>query len=111
MSVSQRVPMTPRGHAMLQEEFKRLKNVERPQIVKEIEERLERFYGVRGSFEQLIEDALASYGVEAKVVQINAGPTVTQFGVEPGFVTGRSTSRPPLRPEGWPRWRRCRPGA
>lgn len=38
MSVSQRVPMTPRGHAMLQEEFKRLKNVERPQIVKEIEE-------------------------------------------------------------------------
>ncbi len=38
MSVSQRVPMTPRGHAMLQEEFKRLKGVERPQIVKEIEE-------------------------------------------------------------------------
>jgi len=38
MSVSERVPMTPRGHAMLQEEFKRLKNVDRPQIVKEIEE-------------------------------------------------------------------------
>jgi len=34
---------------------------------------------------KLIEDALASYGVEAKVVQINAGPTVTQFGVEPGW--------------------------
>jgi len=33
----------------------------------------------------LIEDALSSYGVEAKVVQINAGPTVTQFGVEPGW--------------------------
>ena len=33
----------------------------------------------------LIEDALASYGVEAKVVQINSGPTVTQFGVEPGW--------------------------
>ena len=33
---------------------------------------------------KIIEDALASYGVEAKVVQINAGPTVTQFGVEPG---------------------------
>jgi len=33
----------------------------------------------------MIEDALASYGVEAKVVQINAGPTVTQFGVEPGW--------------------------
>jgi len=34
---------------------------------------------------RLIEDALASYGVNAKVVQINAGPTVTQFGVEPGW--------------------------
>ncbi len=33
----------------------------------------------------LIEQALASYGVEVKVVQINPGPTVTQFGVEPGW--------------------------
>jgi len=33
----------------------------------------------------LIEDTLASYGVNSKVVQINAGPTVTQFGVEPGW--------------------------
>src|SRR4030042_344556 len=38
---------------------------------------------------QLIEEALTSYGVEAKVVQINVGPTVTQFGVEPGW--GRNT--------------------
>ncbi|MDO8577612.1 MAG: DNA translocase FtsK [Dehalococcoidales bacterium] len=34
---------------------------------------------------KLIEDALASYGVNAKVVEINAGPTVTQFGIEPGW--------------------------
>ncbi len=34
---------------------------------------------------KLIEDSLASYGVDAKVVQINTGPTVTQFGVEPGW--------------------------
>jgi len=34
---------------------------------------------------QLIQEALASYGVEAKVAQINVGPTVTQFGVEPGW--------------------------
>ncbi len=34
---------------------------------------------------KLIEETLASYGVDAKVVQINAGPTVTQFGVEPGW--------------------------
>jgi len=33
----------------------------------------------------LIQEALASYGVDAKVVQINVGPTVTQFGVEPGW--------------------------
>lgn len=34
---------------------------------------------------QLIEEALGSYGVEGKVVQINVGPAVTQFGVEPGW--------------------------
>jgi S-DNA-T family DNA segregation ATPase FtsK/SpoIIIE len=34
---------------------------------------------------QIIEEALASYGVEAKIIQINTGPTVTQFGVEPGW--------------------------
>ena len=33
-----RVPMTPRGHRMLQEELHRLKTVERPRIIKEIEE-------------------------------------------------------------------------
>ena len=33
-----------------------------------------------------IEEALGSYGVDAKVVQINVGPTVTQFGIEPGWV-------------------------
>ncbi|MDO8716871.1 MAG: DNA translocase FtsK [Dehalococcoidales bacterium] len=34
---------------------------------------------------KLIEEALSSYGVDAKVVQINTGPTVTQFGIEPGW--------------------------
>lgn len=34
---------------------------------------------------QLIEDALFSYGVEVKVVQVNPGPSVTQFGIEPGW--------------------------
>jgi transcription elongation factor GreA len=33
-----RVPMTPRGYAMLEDECRRLKSVERPRIVKEIEE-------------------------------------------------------------------------
>ncbi|MDX1648305.1 MAG: transcription elongation factor GreA [Myxococcota bacterium] len=35
--MSDRVPMTPRGHAMLKDEVDRLKSVERPRIVKEIE--------------------------------------------------------------------------
>ncbi len=35
--MSDRVPMTPEGHAALQQELKHLKSVERPKIVKEIE--------------------------------------------------------------------------
>ncbi len=34
---------------------------------------------------RLIEQTLASFGVDAKVVEVNTGPTVTQFGVEPGW--------------------------
>lgn len=34
---------------------------------------------------KIIEDALLSYGVDAKVVEVNSGPTVTQFGIEPGW--------------------------
>ncbi|MEO6397668.1 MAG: DNA translocase FtsK, partial [Tepidiformaceae bacterium] len=34
---------------------------------------------------QMIVDTLASFGVDASVVEINEGPTVTQFGVEPGW--------------------------
>lgn len=35
---------------------------------------------------QLLEKTLASFNIPAKVVAINRGPVVTQFGVEPGFV-------------------------
>jgi len=35
---------------------------------------------------QIIEETLASFGVPARVVEVNQGPVVTQFGVEPGFV-------------------------
>jgi S-DNA-T family DNA segregation ATPase FtsK/SpoIIIE len=38
-----------------------------------------------GARARLIVDTLASFGVDAKVVQVNEGPTVTQFGLEPGW--------------------------
>ena len=34
---------------------------------------------------RLIIDTLASFGVDVQVVQVNEGPTVTQYGVEPGW--------------------------
>ncbi len=40
---------------------------------------------------RIIEETLASFGVPAKVVEINQGPTVTQFGVEPGYVERKGT--------------------
>jgi len=39
---------------------------------------------------RIIEETLASFGAPAHVVEIHRGPTVTQFGVEPDFVEGRS---------------------
>jgi S-DNA-T family DNA segregation ATPase FtsK/SpoIIIE len=38
---------------------------------------------------QLIEETLSSFGVPAKVVEINQGPTVTQFGLDPGYIERR----------------------
>ena len=35
---------------------------------------------------QLIEETLASFGAPATVIEINRGPTITQFGVEPDFI-------------------------
>jgi S-DNA-T family DNA segregation ATPase FtsK/SpoIIIE len=39
---------------------------------------------------QIIEATLGSFGVPGRVTEVNRGPVITQFGVEPGFVTGRS---------------------
>jgi S-DNA-T family DNA segregation ATPase FtsK/SpoIIIE len=38
---------------------------------------------------RIIEETLEQFGIPAKVVEINAGPSITQFGVEPGFVERR----------------------
>src|SRR5690606_6090266 len=38
---------------------------------------------------QIIEETLLAFGVPAEVVEINQGPTVTQFGVRPGYIERR----------------------
>ncbi len=38
---------------------------------------------------RLIEDTLSSFGVPVDVVEINQGPVVTQFGVQPGYIERR----------------------
>jgi len=35
---------------------------------------------------QIIEETLESFGVPARVVEVQQGPTVTQFGLDPGFI-------------------------
>ena len=40
-----------------------------------------------------IEDTLANFGVPVRVLEVNQGPVVTQFGVEPGFVVRRNGER------------------
>jgi len=42
---------------------------------------------------KLIEDTLQSFGAPANIVEINHGPVITQFGVEPAFVEGRGGRR------------------
>jgi len=41
---------------------------------------------------RIIEDTLGSFGVPAKVIEVNQGPTITQFGVEPGYIERRDSS-------------------
>ncbi|MBM4411689.1 MAG: DNA translocase FtsK [Chloroflexi bacterium] len=59
---------------------------------------------------RLIEQTLASFGVDATVVEVNEGPAITQFGVEPGWdvktkmVPERDASgRPIFEADGTPR--------
>ncbi len=70
----------PRVSDMLEE------SVEQDASPQEIRERVKK-----------IEETLLHFGVPAKVVEVNQGPTITQFGVEPGFLQQKSadgTMRP-----------------
>jgi S-DNA-T family DNA segregation ATPase FtsK/SpoIIIE len=60
----------------------------------------------------LIVETLASFGVDAKVVSVNQGPVVTQFGVEPGWEVKTRTvaikderGRPVIDKDGRPQMR------
>jgi S-DNA-T family DNA segregation ATPase FtsK/SpoIIIE len=61
---------------------------------------------------QLIVDTLGSFGVNARIVSVNQGPTVTQFGIEPGWETKTRTiiardekGKPMYDKEGKPQYR------
>jgi S-DNA-T family DNA segregation ATPase FtsK/SpoIIIE len=46
---------------------------------------------------KIIEDTLISFGVEAKVREINQGPAVTQFSLEPGFMATKDAKGNPRK--------------
>jgi DNA segregation ATPase FtsK/SpoIIIE, S-DNA-T family len=65
-----------------------------------------------GARARLIVETLASFGVDANVVQVNQGPTVTQFGIEPGWEIKTRTiperdprGKPALDKDGNPKFR------
>ncbi|HPV08210.1 MAG TPA: DNA translocase FtsK, partial [Aggregatilineales bacterium] len=42
---------------------------------------------------EIIETTLSSFGAPARVVEVNHGPVITQYGVEPDYVDGRAGKR------------------
>lgn len=47
--------------------------------------------------ERIIEETLRSFGVPATVKEVNIGPTVTQFGVEPGYLDRKDRDGKPRK--------------
>ncbi|GAB4476892.1 MAG: hypothetical protein Kow00124_19530 [Anaerolineae bacterium] len=42
---------------------------------------------------EIIEQTLSSFGAPGRVVEVNHGPVITQFGVEPDYIDGRAGKR------------------
>ena len=42
---------------------------------------------------QIIEETLAAFGAPGRVVEINSGPVITQYGVEPSYLTAKTGKR------------------
>jgi S-DNA-T family DNA segregation ATPase FtsK/SpoIIIE len=40
---------------------------------------------------RLIEETLSQFGIPVRIVEVNSGPTITQFGLEPGFIERKGT--------------------
>ena len=40
---------------------------------------------------RIIEETLAAFGVPTRVIEVNQGPAITQFGLEPGFIEKKDT--------------------
>lgn len=59
-----------------------------PNVPDILEESVEQEFSEREIRDRVhkIEETLAHFGVPARVVEVNQGPTITQFGVEPGFI-------------------------
>ena len=39
---------------------------------------------------QIIEDTLASFGAPGRIVEVNSGPVITQYGIEPAYLTSKA---------------------
>ena len=63
-----------------------------PAVSEMLEEGSEQYYSEDLMRRQvkIIEETLESFGAPVQVNEINQGPVVTQFGIEPGFITTRS---------------------
>ncbi len=46
-----------------------------------------------GQQAQIIEETLASFGAPGRVVEVNSGPVITQYGVEPAYITAKTGKR------------------
>ena len=46
---------------------------------------------------RIIEETLASFGIEARVREINQGPAVTQFSIEPGYMDSKDAQGRPRK--------------
>ncbi len=63
-----------------------------PAVIEMLEQGSEQYYSEDLTRRQvkIIEQTLESFGAPVQVNEVNQGPVVTQFGIEPGFITTRS---------------------